>query len=202
MKNTNDFERSKRMWWIVLTLMVVGSLLLSGCGAKEPKVYKVGVLAGISFVADIVDGFKEGMAELGYVEGENIEYDVQSTEFDMAAYESIVKKFVEDDVDLILVFPTEATMVAKEVAQGSDVPVLFTFALVEGMGIVDSIQEPGGNITGVRYPGPDIALRRFEITRELVPDARRIMIPYQRDYPIVFPQLEVLYAPADCLGVT
>ena len=144
MKNTNDFERSKRMWWIVLTLMVVGSLLLSGCGAKEPKVYKVGVLAGISFVADIVDGFKEGMAELGYVEGENIEYDVQSTEFDMAAYESIVKKFVEDDVDLILVFPTEATMVAKEVAQGSDVPVLFTFALVEGCAIPGRISPCDG----------------------------------------------------------
>lgn len=127
-------------------------------------------LAGISFVADIVDGFKEGMAELGYVEGENIEYDVQLTEFDMTKYESIIKKFVEDDVDLILVFPTEATIMAKQGTQGTDIPVLFDFALVEEMGIVDSIREPGGNITGVRYPGPDIALRRFEIMQELVPD--------------------------------
>lgn len=201
MKNINNSKRGISVWGIVLILMIVGSLFLSGCGAEEPKVYKVGILAGISFVADIVDGFKEGMAELDYVEGENIKYDVQLTEFDMAAYESIVKKFVEDDVDLILVFPTEATMVAKEVTQGSDVPVLFTFALVEGMGIVDSIREPGGNITGVRYPGPDIALRRFEIMRELVPDARRIMIPYQRGYPIVTPQLEVLYAPAEAAGI-
>jgi len=200
-KNINNLKESKSVWWAVLILMIVGSLFLSGCDAEEPKVYKVGILAGLSLMADIVDGFKEGMAELDYVEGKNITYDVQITDFDMAVYESTVKKFVEDDVDLILVFPTEATMVAKEVTQGSDIPVLFTFALVEGMGIVDSIREPGGNITGVRYPGPDIALRRFEIMRELVPDARRIMIPYQRGYPIVDPQLEILYAPAEAAGI-
>jgi putative ABC transport system substrate-binding protein len=165
-------------------------------------VYRVGVLSGLDYVAVITDGFKAGMADLGYVEGQNIVYDVQKTNFDMAAYQNILKKFVADKVDLIFVFPTEASMEAKAATQGTEIPVVFSFALIEGMGLVESVREPGGNITGVRYPGPDIALKRFEIMRELAPEAKRIWIPYQRDYPIVAPQLEVLRPAAAAAGVT
>ncbi len=189
-------------WLIALLTIVLLSALISGCGAEEPKVYKVGILSGISFVANITDGFKEGMAELGYKEGENIVYDVQASEFDMAAYKAALKKFADDEVDLIFVFPTEATLEAKAISEESGIPVIFNFAFIEGMGIVDSIREPGGNITGVRYPGPDIALKRFEIMQELVPDATTMVIPYQRGYPIVNPQLEALYPVAEAAGVT
>jgi putative ABC transport system substrate-binding protein len=103
---------------------------------------------------------------------------------------------------LIFVFPTEASIEAKAATQGTDIPVLFDFALIEGMGLVESIREPGGNVTGVRYPGPDLALKRFEIMRELAPDATQIWIPYQRGYPIVEPQLEALYPVAEAAGVT
>jgi putative ABC transport system substrate-binding protein len=162
----------------------------------------VGVLVGLPFVADIVDGFKAGMAELGYVEGENIVYDVQATEFDMEVYRSVLNQFVEDEVDLILVFPTEATMEAKAATEGTDVPVVFNFALIEGMDIVDSVREPGGNVTGVRYPGPDIAIKRFEIMQELAPEAVHMLVPYQKGYPIVAPQVEALRPVAEAAGVT
>lgn len=189
--------------WTMLMLSTVLALLLGGCCTKkEAKVYRVGVLSGLAFVADITDGFKEGLNELGYVEGENIVYDVQSTDFDMEAYRNILQGFVEDDVDLILVFPTEATMEAKAATEGTDIPVVFNFALIEGMGIVDSVRAPGGNITGVRYPGPDIAIKRFEIMQKLVPDATRMLIPYQKGYPIVEPQLEALRPAAEAAGVT
>jgi len=178
-------------------------MLLGGCGGAQPnKVYRVGILSGLNFVAVITDGFKAKMTELGYVEGKNITYDVQKTDFDMAAYKKILNKFVADKVDLIVVFPTEATQEAKAATQGTNIPVVFTFALIEGMDIVKSVREPGGNITGVRYPGPDIALRRFEIMREIAPQAKRMLIPYQKGYPIVAPQLDILRPAAAAAGVT
>ncbi|MBN1977125.1 MAG: ABC transporter substrate-binding protein [Anaerolineae bacterium] len=190
-------------WMVLVALAIVLALLLSGCCKKEEtKVYRVGILSGLSFAADAVDGFKAGMAELGYIEGENIVYDLQSTEFDMAAYRSILDGFVAAEVDLIFVFPTEASQEAKAATQGTDIPIVFSVANIEGTGLVDSVREPGGNITGVRYPGPDIALKRFEVMRELAPEATRMLVPYQRGYPIVDSQLEKLYPVAEAAGIT
>ena len=188
--------------WTPLVCLVIIALLLSGCGAQQPKVYRVGVLSGLNFVAVITDGFKSKMTELGYIEGKNITYDVQKTDFDLAAYKKILNKFVADKVDLIVVFPTEATMEAKAATQGTNIPVVFTFALIEGMDIVKDVRAPGGNITGVRYPGPDVALKRFEIMREIVPQAKRYYVPYQKGYPIVAPQLEMLRPAAAAAGIT
>jgi putative ABC transport system substrate-binding protein len=197
----NKFSRNRLNLCTILVLIVVLALL-SGCCQQKPKVYRVGILCGLSFAVDAVDGFKAGMTELGYVEGENITYDVQSTEFDMEKYRSVLQQFVADKIDLIFVFPTEASMEAKAATAGTEVPVIFSVANIEGTGLVDSLREPGGNITGVRYPGPDIALKRLEVMRELAPEATRILIPYQRGYPIVESQLEVLYPAAEAVGVT
>ncbi len=202
LENQNSQRKSQKIW-VMFTWLVVIALLLSGCGqSNSPKVHKVGVLVGLGFVTPIADGFKAGMAELGYVEGENIVYDVQVTEFDIPTYQSTLQKFVADKVDLIVVTPTEATIEAKAIAGEAGIPVVFSFAFTEGMGIIDSVREPGGNITGVRFPGIDITVKRFEIMRELAPGAKRIWMPYQRGYPIVAPQLEALEPLAKAAGLT
>lgn len=195
----------RRAHWArpLMVLVMTLALILSACGAQQPpKVYRVGVLSGLDFVANITDGFKAGMAELGYVEGENVVYDVQRTNIDFEAYRRILQGFVDDDVDLILAFPSEAALEAKAATAGTDIPVIFAFAQIEGIGLINSIREPGGNITGVRLPGPELAVKRFEIMREIAPDAKRILIPYLAGYPIVPPQLEMLRPAATATGVT
>ena len=191
---------------VILAVMAIGAYFLVVPKIKQSlkpaKTYRVGVLSGLSFVVDITDGFKNGMKELGYVEGKNISYDVQKTEFDMEAYKKALKKFVDEKVDLIFVFPTEASIEAKNATQGTNIPVVFCFAQVEGMNLIKSVREPGGNITGVRYPGPDLAVKRFEIMRELAPDAKRILVPYQKGYPIVVSQLDALKPVMKAAGVT
>jgi putative ABC transport system substrate-binding protein len=189
--------------FVPLFLLVAAVLILSGCNAEAaPKIYRVGVLSGVEFFATTVDGFKAKMTELGYVESQNIVYDIQKTSFDPAKYQQILKKFVADEVDLIFVFPTEASVEAKMATQGTNIPVVFANASVEGVGLIESVRQPGGNITGVRYPGPDLTAKRLEILNQLVPQAKRILIPYQQGYPIVPPQLEVLYPVASSIGIT
>ncbi len=185
--------------WIAL------SLLLTACVATPtptPKVYRVGILSGLDFFVSTTEGFKSGMAELGYVEGQNITYDFQKTNFDPAKEEEILNKFVADKVDLIFVFPTEASLEAKAAAAGANIPVLFANANIEDTGLVASASAPGGNITGVRYPGPDIALKEFELMHEIAPDAKRIWIPYQQGYPIVPSELKLIRPAAEAAGVT
>jgi putative ABC transport system substrate-binding protein len=201
MSENNDVKNSMQDKRLLLIGIVLIGLLLHGCNQK-PKVYHVGILSGLDFFTNTADGFKDKMAELGYVEGKNIVYDVQKTNFDMAVYKSISRKFVADTVDFILVFPTEASLEAKAATQGTNIPVVFANANIEGVDLVKSVREPGGNITGVRYPGPDLAIKRFEIMHELAPKAKRMLIPYQRGYPIVASQLKVLRPAAMAVVVT
>jgi len=190
---------------LVLTLLVTGYVFLGGCGKKTQKtqkVYRVGILCGLDYIGSIPDIFKLEMAELGYIEGENIVYDVHRTNFEPVKEKQILQRFVEDKVDLIFTFPTEVSMAAKAATQGTDIPVMFAIANIEGTGLVKSVRDTGGNITGVRYPGPDLAIKRFEVMRELAPEAKVMWVPFQRGYPIVSSQMEVLHPAAEAVGVT
>jgi putative ABC transport system substrate-binding protein len=189
--------------WQTLTvvLLVIFFVLLRSYGKKQ-DVYRVGVLSGVGFLADTFYGFKAEMIELGYVEGDNIFYDVYRTNFDQAEEQRILEKFVADEVDLIFAFPTEAALVAKADTQGTDIPVLFAVAFIEGFDLVESVSKPGGNITGVQYPSRDIAIKSLEILLEVSPQAKRILLPYMKGYPTVPHQLEVLRPAAASLGIT
>jgi putative ABC transport system substrate-binding protein len=197
------FGQVKSIILLIKALLITTCVLSIGC-SKRPqneKVYRVGILCGLDYIFNITDGFKAKMTELGYAEGSNILYDIQSTNFEPGREEQILKQFIKDKVDLIFTFPTEVSMAAKAVTEGTNIPVLFSFANIEDTGLVKSVRRPGGNITGVRYPGPDIAIKRFEIMLELVPEAKRIWIPYQRGYPIVGSQMKVLKRAAAPLGI-
>jgi putative ABC transport system substrate-binding protein len=181
-----------------ITLIVI---FLHGCGSKQEKVYHVGILCGVDYFSNTADGFKAKMTELGYIEGKNIIYDIQKTQFNPVSEKRILKKFVSTKVDLIFTFPTEVSILAKDVAKETGIPVLFANANIEGVDLVKSVREPGGNITGVRYPGPDLAIKRFEILRELAPKTRQYWIFFQRNYPIVISQLEALRPVARTAGI-
>ncbi|NLW46223.1 MAG: hypothetical protein GXY86_02625 [Firmicutes bacterium] len=185
---------------LVLSFFVMVGIFFSGCGEK--KVYRVGILNGIDFMAVVSEGFKEKMAELGYIEGENITYDVQTPVDYMEGIDRISKQFVEDKVDLIFCYPTEAALGAKKATAGTNIPVVFAVTNIENSDLINSIREPGGNITGVRYPGPDLALKRFDIMQQLVPEAKTYWLPYHPDLPVCYPQLEALRPAAKSAGIT
>jgi len=192
----------RRICAVVLSIAALVSF--SGCSgkAKADKEFKVGIIAGLDYLAPVAEGFKEGMTNLGYIEGENIVYDIQSTDGNLDDYEKFSQKFIEDEVDLIFCYPTEAALQAKESTKDSKIPVVFGVTNIEDTGLVNSIREPGGNVTGVRYPGPDLAIKRFEVMLQIVPEAKRICLPYSADYPVCYPQLDILRPYAKEAGIT
>jgi putative ABC transport system substrate-binding protein len=199
----NSHSKSQKVW-ALLTWVVIAAMLLSGCGgAQQKKVYHVGIF-GFQAFGQIADGFKAKMTELGYIEGQNITYDVQ---FWNAAVDTpdagtkTVQKFVSDKVDLVFSFPTEQTVLAKAALEGANIPLVFCFAGLEGNDLVKSVREPGGNITGVRYPGPETTGKRLELLTQIAPTAKRIGLFYQVGYPTTEPALAVLRPLATKLGV-
>ncbi len=201
MLNNRNSWSILRTGWAVLVWIAVATMLLSGCGAQQPKVYRVGILSGVDAFASIADGFKAKMTELGYVEGKNVVYDMQKMNADPAGEKKALNKFVADKVDLIFAFPTDSAVAAKAATQGTGIPVVFAFANLEGVDLVKSVREPGGNITGVRYPGPDLAVKRFEFLLELAPGVKRLWITYDANYPATKSALEALRPVVSSQGV-
>jgi putative ABC transport system substrate-binding protein len=188
--------------WAIFIVAMLSTLLLIGCGEKKPRKYRVGILNGFKPFSEIADGFKVKMTELGYLEGQHIIYDQQRVEVGSAEEKRILEKFVTDEVDLIFAFPTGSAIAAKAASQGTNIPVVFAMANLEGINLIENLRQPGLNITGVRTPGPEIVLKRLEFLLEVMPQAKRIYTTYNKNYPANQPTLEVLRPVASSLGVT
>jgi putative ABC transport system substrate-binding protein len=91
---------------------------------------------------------------------------------------------------------------AKAAILGTSIPLVFVNAFTEGSGLVESVNHPGGNVTGVRYPGPEIILQNLEMLHEIVPHAQRIYAPYDPSYPASQPVLDVIRPRAKALHLT
>jgi len=177
----------------------VFSLLLTGCRTGTPKVYHVGIL-GVPSFPDATSGFKAKMTELGYVEGKNIVYDAR--DYDPATAKGILQKFIADKVDLIFAYSTASALDAKAATQGTNIPVVFALATLEGSSLVDSQRAPGGNITGARFPAPEITAKRFELLHQMLPQLKRLYITYDPTYPTAKSVLAALRPDVASSGVT
>ena len=182
----NQSKKIKSEKILFVSFLVLICLFLSSCVEKtqEEKVYRVGILTSFSPMMSIADGFKDGMAKLGYVEGKNIVYDLQINETSDEGAKKAARKLIDEKVDLIFTFPTEASVAAYKETQGTGIPVVFAMCGVEGNIPIESVSQPGINATGVRFPGPDNVVKHLEIMIELKPQIKKVWVTYDPSYPI------------------
>jgi putative ABC transport system substrate-binding protein len=189
--------------WALLACAVIISVLMSGCASLQtPKVYHVGILSDGGNFAAIGDGFKAKMTALGYIEGQNIVYDMQNANANPADEQRLAKHLADSKVDLIFTFPAPPTTAAYEATQGTNIPVVFAYFQVEGSGLVKSVREPGGNMTGVRYPGTELMTRRIELLHAIAPQVKRVWIGYDKKGVNIPVALEALRPAAAQAGIT
>lgn len=144
---------------------------------KDQAMVTIGVVNLGTILDPVFDGFKDGMTELGYVEGENVTYIYNGPVGDITLMDAEAQKMVDADVDLIVSISTPASQAAQRVTAGTDIPILF-LAISDpvGAGLVDSLVEPGGNMTGLTH-GPQEGLRLEWLTK-LDPEIKKIWVPY------------------------
>lgn len=158
-------------------------------------------MSALAYFDPAIGGFKRQMAELGYVEGKNITYEIVRG-LNPVGNQALVKQLVDEHVDLIVAYPTEASLEAKEGTKGTHIPIISLAASVEGTGLIESIRSPGGNLTGVRFPIPEVAQKRLDILHQIAPKATRVWVPYLKDYPTVAAGLGSIRDQAKADGIT
>jgi putative ABC transport system substrate-binding protein len=176
---------------------------LNGCDnqAHHGRTYKIGILCGHDAFADLAVGFKAKLNELGYIEGQNTSYELHRVSSGHEEIGQAIRTLITDKVDLLFTFTTEASLRAKELTHGTGIPIVFAMAGIEGNNLVDSIPHPGGNITGVRFNGPDQAAKRLDLLLELSPQIKRIWAAYDINYPTNKTVLKALRPAAEAAKV-
>jgi putative ABC transport system substrate-binding protein len=157
------------------TLALLAVLILWLPRASEAqKVYRIGALVAEDQFVPAFEGFKKKMAEIGYVEGKNVKYDLQNAKGDIDALEKLAQKMVQEKPDLIVTSSTTATIPIAKLTQGTQLPVVFLSA-GNPLRLVKSYASSGNNLTGISSSNLDLTDKQLELFKELTPSVRRII---------------------------
>jgi len=145
--------------------------------AQQPAIPVVGFL-GLTLpdvFADRLRGFQRGLKETGYVEGENVAIEYRWAENQNDRLPGLAAELVRRRVAVIAASGPSASFAAK--AEASTIPTVF---LVGDdpvrLGLVNSLSHPGGNMTGINIVNLELAAKRLELLRQLIPKAARIAV--------------------------
>jgi len=124
-----------------------------------------------------VDGFQQGLKELGYVEGKQLVLDIRDSKGDLKAVEEAARNLEREKVKVIYAFASSVVTAAKKAT--AEVPIVFNVGSdpVAG-GLVESFVKPGGRLTGVHFLVKDLTGKRLEILKELLPKLRSVLTIY------------------------
>ena len=162
----------------VVLVAVLAASMMTGCGTKGDKItVGIGQFAEHASLDNCREGFLAGLAEKGYVEGENLEVDFENAQADGATASQIANNFVANKVDLICAIATPMAQSAYGAAQDADIPVIFT-AVTDPVAaeLANADQTPAGNITGTSDKLP--VEMQLDMIRKVLPDAKTIGIMY------------------------
>lgn len=156
------------------------ALLTPPAAGAQPaaRIYRVGFMASGTATASagMVEALREGLRELGWVEGRNIVVDYRFAEGRFDRLPDLAAEFVRQRMDLIVAAPTPAALAARNASTAIPI-VMANVADPVGLGLVASLARPGGNVTGLSYSVDfDIFGKQLQLLKEAVPGARRIAV--------------------------
>jgi putative ABC transport system substrate-binding protein len=158
-----------------------GAMLLAAPLVAEAqpaaKVARIGFLATnrLAESGTYFEAFRQGLRDLGYVEGRNIAIEYRSAEGRAERLPDLAVEVVGLKVDLIVASSSPAALAARNATR--TVPIVFmTAGDPVGSGLVASIARPGGNVTGLSLLAPEIVTRQLQLLKEAVPNASRVAV--------------------------
>ena len=158
---------------------VVGLLVVPWDAAAQTreKVYRIGILTSGEHWR-----IRASLRELGYVDGRNVAFEARDTEGRPDVLDAMASDLVRRKVDVILATYPGAVLAAKRATTTIPIVMVNTPDPVE-LGLVASLAQPGGNITGTTSLSVDVSIKQLEILKELVPRAARFGVVWNPDSP-------------------
>jgi putative tryptophan/tyrosine transport system substrate-binding protein len=145
------------------------------------------------------DAFVQRLRELGWVDGRTVAIEYRWAEGRSERYSEIAAEFVRLKVDVIVTVGS-AVVAAKQVT--SVIPIVFAVAVDPlGSGLVASLSRPGGNVTGLSIQSADLAAKRLQLLRELLPDLRRLAMMGNANYAAALLEMGEVEAAGRMLGL-
>lgn len=145
--------------------ILMGLLVSSLAVAQDARLARIGVVSlHAPELARDVEGIRDELRKLGYVDGKTVEIETRFTDGDKQRARDAVKSFVERRFDIIVPWTTPTVQLAKE--ENQTIPMVMIASDPVAAKLVQSLSHPGGNITGVSMSGPDLAGKRLELLRD------------------------------------
>jgi putative ABC transport system substrate-binding protein len=184
---------------------LAGGLLAAPLAAeaqRAEKIARIGMLETRSTVLNAanIDAFQQGMRDLGYKEGQNLEIVYRSSDGHDDRFADLASDLVRLKVDLILTRGTPAALAAKRATRTIPV-VMAASGDPVGSGLVPSLAHPGGNVTGLSSGITESYPKRVEVLGELLPRLKRIAALLNMGNPVIPPQWNVIEVSARTLGI-
>lgn len=202
-----SMHRHSRRRFLSGSLALAALSLLFGrevSGQQTAKVPRIGFLAvgsreGRAF---LIEGFRQGLREQGYVEGQNIVIEYRFSEDRNDRLPALAAELVALKVQLILASGTPASFAARDATR--TIPIVMGGIAADPVetGLVASLARPGTNITGMTMMSPQLAGKRLELLKRTVPGLVRVAVFWNPPNPAYGPILRELEAAAPALGLT
>jgi len=173
---------------------------LSGMAQQSARLPIVAALQAAPIALDpTLSQFVEKLRELGYEDGRNVRLVIRSADADLTRLPSLAAEFIQMKADVIVAINTPAARAAIDATR--EIPIAIFAGDPIGTGLVSNLAHPGGNVTGVSVLTNELAAKRLQLLREMIPDVRRIAVLFNPDDPLTGPARRETEQAAPRVGV-
>lgn len=180
----------------VLALLVLGAAPLA-TGQQQTKIPRIGFV-GVATTPSRVEALRAGLRDLGYVEGKNFVIEIRWADGKYERLPELAAELVRLKVDVLITGGTPGTVALRHAT--STIPIVMAASGdAVATGLVSSLARPGGNITGSTFFNPELAAKRLELVKSVLPRAKRIAVLLNPENPASAPILRAMESTAASL---